>query len=157
MEKRMKTNYPAAAIAVWMVFTSAPLAGVGQERIRELQREVRKDLDSATLTGCVARDTAPDTYKLTNVTKDGDLIAAISALVTVRLSTIDVDLAKHVGHRVSVTGLYSAHSRAAAANVPHPATSSTLVNSKSKTLLPTLKVKSLTMVADSCSEPADLP
>jgi hypothetical protein len=153
----MRTNYPAAAIAMWMAFMSAPLAGVSQEKIPELQREVRKDVDSATLTGCVARDTGPDTYKLTNVTKDGDLIAEMSARVTVRLSTIDVDLAKHVGHRVSVTGLYSAHGRAADASLHHPAVSSTLVNSESKTLLPTLKVKSLTMVADSCSEPADLP
>jgi hypothetical protein len=105
----------------------------------------------------VARDIGPDTYKLTNVTKDGDLIAELSARVAVRLSTIDVDLAKHVGHRVSVTGLYSAYGRAADASVQHPAISSTLVNSESKTLLATLKVKSLTMVADSCSEPAALP
>jgi hypothetical protein len=156
MEKRMKTSYPAAAIAMWLALTPVPLAGAGQEKIPELQREVRKDIDSATLTGCVARDTAPDTYKLTNVTKEGDLIAEMSARFTVRLMTIDVDLAKHVGHRISVTGLYSAHGRAADAGLHHPAVSSTLVNSESKTLLPTLKVKSLTMVADSCSEPADL-
>src|SRR5687767_5477850 len=100
MENRMRTKSPAA-IAVWMVFASVALAGVGQEKIPELQREARKDVDSATLTGCVARDAAADTYKLTNVTKEGDLIAEMSARVTVRLSTIDVDLARHVGHRVS--------------------------------------------------------
>jgi hypothetical protein len=150
----MRMTYPTAAIAMWIGFMSAPLAGVGQEKIPELQREARQDVDSATFTGCVARDTAPDTYTLINATKVGDLIAKTAARVTVRLSAIDVDLAKHLGHRVSVTGLYSAHGRAVDASVDHPAASSTLLNSESKPLLPSLRVRSLSMVADSCSEPA---
>jgi hypothetical protein len=159
MEKRMRTSYlayPAAAIAMCIAFSSVALAGVGQEKIPELQRETRTDVDSATFTGCVVRDTAVDSYKLTNVTKEGSLITEVSTRVSVRLSTIDVDLAKHVGHRVSVTGLYSPRGQAAGAISLQPAVSGVEGNGENRAL-PTLKVKSLTMVADSCSEPATLP
>lgn len=157
----MRTNSPAVAIAMCLAFTSVALAGVGQDRIPELRREAPKDVESETLTGCVARDTGPDTYKLTNVrlksvtkvltnvTKEGDLSNEMFAPASVRLSTIDVDLAKHVGHRVSVTGLY------AGAGWRQPAISSTLEKGGNGTLA-TLSVKSLTMVADSCSEAADV-
>ena len=152
----MRTSYPAypaAAIAMCMAFSSVALAGVGQEKIPELQR----DVDSATFRGCVARDSAAlDSYQLTNVTKDGSLILEVSTRLSVRLSTIDVDLAKHVGHRVSVTGLYSPRGRAADASSLQPAVSGVEGNGENGAL-PTLKVKSLTMIADSCSEPADLP
>ena len=155
----MRTNSPAAAIAMWMAFTSVALAGAGQDRIPELQREAPKDVESETLTGCVVRDTGADTYKLTNVrlksvtkvltnvTKEGDLSNEMFTQAAVRLSTIDVDLAKHVGHRVSVTGLY------AGAGWRQPAVSSPLERGGNG-ILPSLNVKSLTMVADSCSEPA---
>lgn len=158
----MRTSYPAypaaaiAATAMCIAFSSVALAGVGQEKIPELQREARKDVDGATFTGCVARDTALDSYKLTNVTREGSLITEVSTRISVRLSTIDVDLAKHVGHRVSVTGLYSPPGRATDASLLQPAVNGMEGNGENRAL-PTLKVKSLTMVADSCSEPADLP
>jgi hypothetical protein len=160
MEKRMRTNSPAAATAMWMAITSVALAGAAQEKIPALQREALKGVESETLTGCVTRDTGADTYKLTNVrpksvtkdlnnaAKDGELSNEMFAQAAVRLSTSDVDLAKHVGHRVSVTGLY------AGAGWRQPF-SSTLERGGHGTL-PILNVKSLTMVADSCSEPADV-
>lgn len=154
----MRTSYPAytaAAIAMCIACSPAALAGVGQERIPELQRETRTDVDGVTFTGCVARDTAPDSYKLTNGTRAGSLSSEASPRVSVRLSTEDVDLAKHVGHRVSVTGLYSPH-RATSATSPNPALS-VAEGSGENRVLPTLKVASLTMVADSCSDAADLP
>jgi len=161
MEKRMRTNSPAAAMTMWMLFTSVALAGVGQEKIPELQRAALKNVESETLTGCLARDSGPDTYKLTNVrlqrvsknlertTKDGELTNEMFAQPAVRLSTIDVDLAIHVGHRVSVTGLF------ADAGWRQPAVSRSLEQGEQGTLR-TLNVKSLTMVAGSCSEPADV-
>lgn len=156
----MRTSYPAypaAAIAMCIAFSSVALAGVGQEKIPELRREARKDVDGATFTGCVARDTALDSYKLTNVTTEGSLITEVSTRISVRLSTIDVDLAKHVGHRVSVTGLYSPPGRATDASLLQPAVNGVEGGNGENRALPTLKVKSLTMVADSCAEPADLP
>jgi hypothetical protein len=159
MENRMRTSYPAypaAAIAMCLAFSPVALAGVGQEKIPELKRETRTDVDSATFTGCLVRDTALDSYKLTNVTKAGSLITEVFTRVSVRLSTIDVDLARHVGHRVSVTGLYSPPGRAADAISLQPAVRVVEGNGENRAL-PTLQVKSLTMVADSCSEPADLP
>ena len=157
----MRTNSPAAATAMWMAITSVALAGAAQEKIPALQREALKGVESETLTGCVTRETGADTYKLTNVrpksvtkdlnnaAKDGELSNEMFAQAAVRLSTSDVDLAKHVGHRVSVTGLY------AGAGWRQPAISSTLDKGGNGSL-PTLSVKSLTMVADSCSEPADV-
>jgi len=49
------------------------------------------------LTGCLEKDTEPNTYKLTNVEGKGPKAAEI-------IPASGVDLAAHVGHKVTITG-----------------------------------------------------
>jgi hypothetical protein len=95
----------------------------------------------ATLVGCIVRGSAPKTYVFENAVdpakKDdkGRKFLVIAAA--------DLDLAPHVNHKIQLTGL-------AEIKVVAPVPPATTVAEKD---LPTFTVKTLTMVADTCSEP----
>jgi hypothetical protein len=98
----------------------------------------------------VARGTAADTYTLAEVKKDATAAPATAAPAElVVLTGTDVDMSKHVGHSVAVTGTY------ASTNVPtgtsgteKPAAPATTEDTKKAAK--TFTVKSLKMVAPSC-------
>jgi hypothetical protein len=114
----------------------------------------KMDKKSQSLTGCVQAGSAPGTYTLTNAMPAmGDKMAADtmkSDMGSITLSATDVDLAPHVGHKVTVSGTMMGKKHddmskddKASADKAAPAMDSGAG--------PTLKVKSLTMVASSCS------
>ena len=153
----MKTTYSVIALGAVLVAFGTSAAGVSQDKIPYLTREVPKDPKNTTLTGCVARGAAAGTYILKNITKDGDTAGSNTfERASVVLSGTEVDVSKHVGHRVSVTGLFAGEALATGSVGTvgkSPATEA--VSQGDKQASGTLKVASLAMVADSCSEPAD--
>jgi hypothetical protein len=152
----MRTGYSAIALGAMILVSSAAAAGMSQDRIPELQKEARSKSTSATLTGCVAPGVASGTYILTNITKDEQPNVKDGLVRTsVLLSSTDVDVSKHVGHRVSVTGVYVSQgrtTRVAAMDKPVPTEE---MAKGDKLTSGTFRVKSLAMVADSCSQTAD--
>jgi len=152
----MRTGYSAIALGAMILVSSAAAAGMSQDRIPELQKEARSKSTSATLTGCVAQGVAAGTYILTNITKDEQTNAKDGLVRTsVLLSSTDVNLSKHVGHRVSVTGGYLGHGRTTSvAAMDKPAPTEEIARGD-KLTSGTFRVKSLAMVADSCSQAAD--
>ena len=153
----MKTMHSAIALGAMLVAFGAAAAGVSQDRIPNLQREVPKDPKNPTLTGCVARDDAVGTYILKNITKDGDITGkGTFERMSIVLSGTEVDVSKHVGHRVSVTGLYSKEPLATGTvGTTEKAPVGEEVVQGEKKATGTFRVTSLVMVADSCSQPAD--
>jgi hypothetical protein len=154
----MQTNYSAIALGAMVMTLSAAAAGVGQDRIPGLQKEVRTRTEpaSVTLTGCVARGLAAGSYILTNITKDERTTAQDAFVGTsVLLSSTDVDVSKHVGHRVSVTGVYSSDGRATSVTAMDKPAPTNEVARGDKLTSGNFRVKSLAMVADSCSQTAD--
>src|SRR4029453_12647912 len=108
----MQTKYSAVALGAVIMALSAAAASVSQASIPELQKAARPNAASATLTGCVAPGVAAGTYILTNIFKDEQTNAKNGLVRTsVLLSSTDVDVSRHVGHRVSVTGVYLSHGR----------------------------------------------
>jgi hypothetical protein len=154
LEKRMKTSCSVVAILAMSMAFSAVVAGVGQEKIPELQKP-RPDLKGDTLTGCVARGTSTDTYTLTGITKEGAPTAKDAAQrMAVVLSATDVDLSKHVGHRVSVTGSLASEPRPlGTAGTEKPAATVATAEGEQKPLQ-TFTVTALKMIAASCSQPS---
>ena len=152
----MKTMYSAIGLGAMLVAFGAAAAGVSQDRIPNLQREVPKDPKNATLTGCVAQDAA-GTYILKNITKDGEMTGqGTLERMSVVLSGTGVDVSKHVGHRVSVTGLHSTEPLATGTlGTTQKAPVAEEVSQGEKKATGTFRVTSLVMVADSCSQPAD--
>ena len=94
-----------------------------------------------TLVGCVVRGSAPKTYVFENAVdpakKDdkGRKFLLIAAQ--------DMDLTPHVNHKIQLTGL-------AETKVVAPVPPATVVAEKD---LPTFTIKTVTHVADTCSEP----
>jgi hypothetical protein len=152
----MRTGYSAIALGAMILVLGAAAAGMSPDRIPELQREARSKSTSATLTGCVAQGVAAGTYILTNITKDEQPNVKDGLVRTsVLLSSTDVDVSKHVGHRVSVTGVYLSHGRTmSAAAMDKPAPTEEIARGDKLTSA-TFRVKSLALVADSCSQTAD--
>lgn len=156
----MKSKLLVIALGASLTVVAAAAADRTQERIPELQREAPKDPATETLTGCVARSSAGvGTYLLTNFTKDSkDRKTTATETVeqtSVTLSGSDVDVRKHVGHRVSVTGHYAAASLVAPTHdterKPAAASASEADNRPTRTF----RITSLTMVSAACSQPAD--
>jgi hypothetical protein len=144
--KTMKISI-VAATAVCMALGG--VVSVAQERIPELQRDGAAG--ATTLSGCVARGTATGTYTLTSPAKKGAASTDANLPRTVALSGTDVDLALHVGHTVSVTGSYiAAMEPTGIGGTANPAPAADLTRP-----LRTLTIKSLKVIADSCSEPAE--
>lgn len=93
-----------------------------------------------TLVGCVVRGSAPKTYLFENAVdpaaKPGD-----KGRKFLIITAADVDLAPHLNHKVQLVGL-------AETKVVAPVPPATTVADKD---LPTFTVKTVTMVADTCS------
>ena len=146
----MKLTISTVALVALATAVSAAAAGVSQDRIPDAQRAGAIDTPGITLTGCVARGTAADTYTLAEVKKDATAAPATAAPAElIVLTGTDVDMSKHVGHSVAVTGTY------ASTNVP-TGTSGTekpvapATTEDAKKAAKTFTVKSLKMVAPSC-------
>ena len=141
-----------AATAVCMALSG--VVSVAQERIPELQREGATGANTTTLSGCVARGTSTGTYTLTSLAKKGAASTDADQPRTVALGGTEVDFAPQVGHTVSVTGTYVAAMESTGptgtAGTEKPAPTADLTKP-----LRTLTIKSLKMIADSCSEAAE--
>jgi hypothetical protein len=148
----MKTSCSVIAVGAMLMAFGATAAGGSQEKIPELQKPL-PDAKSETLTGCVARGMATDTYTLTNITKEGEATAKdATPRLTVLLSASDIDVSKHVGHKVSVTGSLASDARpVGTAGTEKPAATGGVTEGEKAPQ--TFTVKSLKMVADSCSQP----
>ena len=150
-----KTTYSAVALVGMATLFSAAAAAVNQDRIPELQRDGWRDGQGATITGCVARGAATDTYILTSIAKDGEITSKDAVpRAPIVLSSKDIDMGKHIGHSVSVTGSYEREWPSAFATTEESASVGVIGNSSKKTSR-TFTVKSLIMIADSCSQPAE--
>lgn len=146
-------NKTISTVAVMAISMAVSVAAVGtsQERIPDVQRPGATDATSITLTGCVARGTANDSYTLTEEKKAAATATAPDAAPStelVALSSTEVDISKHVGHKVAITGSYNdsdAVVGTTGAEKPAPSASPEK-DKKAKTFT----VKSLKMVAASC-------
>ena len=143
-------NKTISTVAVMAISMAVSVAAVGtsQERIPDVQRPRATDATSITLTGCVARGTASDSYTLTEEKKAAATApdaAASSELVA--LSSTEVDMSKHVGHKVAITGSYKdADAVVGTTGAEKPAASPETDKKTAKIFT----VTSLKMVAASC-------
>src|SRR5512145_1355186 len=146
----MKLTISTVALVALATAVSAATAGVSQDRIPDAQRPGAIDAPGITLTGCVARGTATDTYTLAEAKKDATAAPATAAPAElVALTGTDVDLSKHVGHSVAVTGAYaSANVPTGTAGTEKPAAPAATVDTKPAAK--TFTVKSLKMVSPTC-------
>jgi hypothetical protein len=153
-ERNMKKTISTVVLVALAMAVSPVLLGMSQDRIAELQRPgtaATADTPSVTLTGCVARGTATETYTLVQAKKDAAPAAdASTPPEAVVLSGTAVDVSKHVGHSVEVTGTYaSMDATTGTSGTEKPAAPATSEAGKKPTK--TFTVKSLKMVAASCS------
>jgi hypothetical protein len=154
----MKTTWFVLVLGATLTAFGAAAPGRSQDRIPELQREAPKDLLPETLTGCVARGSVAGTYLLTNVTKDADSAKTTprEALerTSVTLSGTEVDLNRHVGHRISVTGRYANAALIAPIGTDSQPSAAESGSQVEKRATRAFRITSLTMMSDSCSEQA---
>lgn len=126
-----------------------------------------KSAQSVTIAGCVREGDTPDTFVLSNV--DAAALAAhgsgstgtsgapagsMAATATVQLiTTPDIDLKKHVGHKVEVSGSPIKPEAGAAGTAGTPSSDTTARAADKDKSKPALKltVKSVKHVAESCS------
>ena len=161
----MNSIYLAATVAMVAGLSAyVPVTESGQEQIPLLPLPVSIAAQSATVSGCVTHGAAADTYVLTGVVRDIDPIAPTTPVAiakegskaeTLLLTGSDVDMSKHVGHKVSVTGM-----DIAAADRPigtsgtieaKPGTDAAMTRTIAK--VPAgFTVKSLKMISASCAE-----
>ena len=159
----MNSIYLAATVAMVAGLSAyAPVTESGQEQIPLLPMPLPIAAQSATVTGCVAHGTAADTYLLTGGVRDVEPMAPSvpmakegSKLETLLLTGSDVDMSKHVGHKVSVTGMdIAAADRpvgTSGATDAKPGTDSAMTKTGAK--VPAgFTVKSLKMISASCAE-----
>jgi hypothetical protein len=122
----------------------------------------KMDKKAQSMTGCVQAGSSPGTFMLTNATPTmGDekmgadaMGAAKAGMGPIMLSAMDVDLAAHVGHKVTVTGTMSGkmkHDDMMKDDKAKDADKTAASGMESAAAGPTLKVKSVTMVASTCS------
>ena len=155
----MKRMRSAMCITAAIMFAAATMAA--QEAADKSADKMGKmDKKSQSLTGCVQAGSAPGTYVLNNATPAmGDKMAADamkSETGPITLSATDVDLAPHVGHKVTVSGTMMGKMKHAEMTKDDKASTDTTSADKAAPAMdsgagPTLKVKSLTMVATTCS------
>jgi hypothetical protein len=153
----MKTTGCLAVIAAAvMMGLSGGAAKGNQDTIPQIPTARSTAAKSVTVTGCVGRGTTPDSYVLTNVTQEGHAtVNDARKPETLLLSAEDIDISKHVGHLVSVTGMHAATNRApTGATDVTPATESTMTKAAAK--LPIgFAVTSLKMISGTCPEAGD--
>jgi hypothetical protein len=154
----MKSKFVVIALGAMLTVGTAAAART-QDRIPELQRDAPKEPATETLTGCVARSSAAGTYMLTNFTKDSKDRKTTATEMTehaaVTLSGSDVDVSKHVGHRVSVTGQYATASLVAPIQDRERKPPAVLASQADNRPPRTFRITSLTMVSAACSQPTD--
>ena len=148
----MKLTISTVALVAFAA-VSAAAAGVSQDRVPDAQRPATMDAAGITITGCVARGTAADTYTLAEVKKGAPVAAdANTPAPLVALTGTEVDLSKHVGHSVALTGSFAAPNAAiGTTGTEKPATPATpAATEDSKKAAKTFTVKSLKMVSPTC-------
>lgn len=154
--RRMATIAIAVVAALGVTLHAQHPAGRHDQTAKQNEKA-----ETTTLTGCVAAGTEPGTFTLTNVTREGAAAtkgapAGTSGTVkpmadSVMLMGSKVDLSKHAGHKVSVTGTPSDH----AASGNHATTEKPGDHAKTPatgTAQTMLTVTSLKMVATSCGQ-----
>ena len=145
----MKLNLSTVALVALAAMVSAAAAGASQDK-PDAQKPATMDAPGMTLSGCVARGPAPDTFTLAE--KKGAPAAADASTPAplVTLTGTEVDLSKHVGHSVTLTGSFTSPSAAiGTTGTEKPATPGAPEDSK-KAAAKTFTVKSLKMVSPSC-------
>ena len=144
----MKLNLSTVALVALAAMVSAAAAGASQDK-PDAQKPATMDAPGMTLTGCVARGTAPDTFTLAEK-KGAPAADASTPAPLVTLTGTEVDLSKHVGHSVTLTGSFASPSAAiGTTGTEKPATPAAPEDSK-KTAAKTFTVKSLKMVSPTC-------
>jgi hypothetical protein len=147
----MKLTISTVALVALAATVGAATAGVSQDRIPDAQRPGAIEAPASTLTGCVARGTATDTYTLAEAKKDAAAAPATAAPAElVALAGTDVDLSKHVGHSVTVTGSYTGTDGATGTSGTEKPAAAPATTEDTKKPAKTFTVKSLKMVAPSC-------
>ena len=150
----MKRTFSTVAVVAMSMAVSAAAAGAGQEKIPELARPGMTDVKSITLTGCVARGTATGSYTLTRASEGAAAASDATPPLPVALTGTDVDLNKHVGQSVSVTGSYAnAGVAVGTAGTEKPTVPVTIEDDK--TAPRSFTVKSVTMIASSCMQASE--
>jgi hypothetical protein len=150
----MKRTFSTVAVVAMAMAAGAAAAGAGQEKIPELPRRGMTDVKSITLTGCVARGTATDSYTLTQASEGAAAASDATPRLPVALTGTDVDLNKHVGQSVSVSGSYAnAEAAVGTAGTEKPTVPATIEGDK--TTRQSFTVKSLTMIASSCMQASE--
>jgi hypothetical protein len=89
----MKRITMGLCIAAALAFAAAPSSAAQTKKAAKMGHEAKKAATG--YTGCVAAGTAAGTYQLTNADGQSGPLA---------LSGKSADLAKHVGHKVTVNG-----------------------------------------------------
>ena len=150
----MTTMMSTAAVAAMALVASVAGAGVSQEQIPQAQRPGAAGAETAavTLTGCVARGTAADSYTLTEAKKGASTAAPSDAAAkadVVSLRGTEVDMSKHVGHSVTLAGSYAKPDAAVGTSGTEKPTPSTAAGGE-KTTGKTFTVTSLKMVSPTC-------
>ena len=147
----MKLTISTVALVALATAVSAATAGVSQDRIPDAQRPGAIDAPGITLTGCVARGAATDTYTLAEAKKDATAAPATAAPAElVALAGTDVDLSQHVGHSVTVTGSYTGTAGPTGTSGTEKPAAAPAATEDTKKAAKTFTVKSLKMVAPSC-------
>ena len=147
----MKLTISTVALVALAATVSAAPAGVSQDRIPDAQRPGAIEAPASTLTGCVARGTATGTYTLAEAKKDATAAPGTAAPAElVALAGTDVDLSKHVGHSVTVTGSYTGTDGATGTSGTEKPAAAPATTEATKKPAKTFTVKSLKMVAPSC-------
>jgi hypothetical protein len=129
----------AMLIAVVLSVTAIAQSGGTMARGDKMDRMDKMEMKDMTHTGCVEAGSAPGTFMLTDLAADDHMGKDTVVPTTFSLSSASIDLSKHVGHKVSVTGS-SAHGKMDAMEKDTMAKGT-----------PAFTVKSLKMVAASCS------
>jgi hypothetical protein len=150
----MRTSCFAVAVVSMTMALGASARVAAQERIPLLPRDGWMDPWAVTLVGCVAQGTSGGGYTLTTSipqpeATDKDAMTSIKLVLT----STEVDLSRHVGHTVSVTGVHAAHWATGMTGTTGSGSpvSEGAVKDDGKKTTGTFAVKSLKMVATSCS------
>jgi hypothetical protein len=154
----MKMRVFAVALVGMTMGLGASAGLATQESVPPLQKDGSTNPKSITLTGCVAQGTPAGTYTLTTSTPKAEATDKDAKKpMTLILTGTDVDLSPHVGHEVSVTGQHAvpaAIGTTGVAGSEKPA-AGVAVKDDDKKPTGTFTVKSLKMVATSCTPPAN--
>ena len=157
MQRRRMATIGIAAVAALGVTLHAQHPAGGHDQTAK-QNEKAK---TTTLTGCVVAGTEPGSFTLTNVTREAAPAAKSAPAGTsgtakpmadsVMLMGNKVDLSKHVGHKVSVTGTPSDHGGGGDhAKTQKPGEHAKMPQTGAAQAM--LTVASLKMVAASCAQ-----